>query len=134
MVPIIDASVAIKWFVEEKGRESALEILQNILESPQTHAVPELFYFELANAFNRLVPVPNEGQLKLMDQVLVLALRRFSMTGELFDLTRKYQRMGLSGYDASYVALAKMLKGIWLTFDETAHRKIAPLKISRLLA
>jgi predicted nucleic acid-binding protein len=36
----------------------------------------------------------------------------------------------LSGYDASYAALAQEMKGMWLTFDQKAHRTIEREKIS----
>jgi len=38
--------------------------------------------------------------------------------------------LGLSGYDACYAALARDLKGIWLTFDEKAHRMIQKEHVS----
>jgi uncharacterized protein (DUF2249 family) len=53
MVRIIDASVAIKWFLFEPGRERALEVLAEILTSPSHFAVAELFYFEPAQVFHR---------------------------------------------------------------------------------
>ncbi len=133
MVYILDASVAIKWFVQEKGQDQALEIFKNVLEAPEKYAVPELFYFELSHVFNRIIPSPNSDQLFLLDQVLKLAVHRFSMTRELYQEIRRFQHMGLSGYDAAYVALAKILKGLWLSFDKKAHHKIAHLKLSRLI-
>jgi predicted nucleic acid-binding protein len=36
----------------------------------------------------------------------------------------------LRGYDACYAALAKDLKGCWLTFDGKAHRCIQQLRLS----
>jgi predicted nucleic acid-binding protein len=42
--------------------------------------------------------------------------------------------LGLTGYDACYAALAKDLKGLWLTFDHKAHRILEREKVSCLLA
>jgi predicted nucleic acid-binding protein len=133
MVQVIDTSIAIKWFVREEGQDAAFQILEKMLTSPGHFAVPELFYFELANVFNRLIPHPNPGQLEVFDQLINLGIHRFVMTSELAKEIRIFQKMGLSGYDATYVGLAKILKGVWLSFDKTAHRKIAHLKLSRLL-
>lgn len=133
MVQIIDTSVAIKWFVREENQKEALEVLARLVESPHLFAVPELFYFELTNVFNRLIPHPNTGQLEVLNQILSLAIQRFVMTQELFTLTRDFQALGLSGYDAVYVALAKMVKGVWVTFDDRAYQKIKHLHLSRLL-
>lgn len=133
MVKIIDASVAIKWFVSERGQDAALGILKDLLDDPSEFAVPELFYFELANVFNRLVPNPNKGQIEVLSTVLSLGMHRFSMTRELSDQIRHFQARGLSGYDAAYVALAKIVKGRWLCFDKKAHQKIKHLGLSTLL-
>ena len=133
MVQIIDTSVAIKWFVVERGKEEALVVLEKLLESPKHFAVPELFYFELSHVFNRLIPSPRAEQLELFQEVLRLSLHRCVMTAELVEKIRHFQKLGLSGYDAAYVGLAKILKGTWLTFYGKAHRKIASLKLSRLL-
>ena len=45
-----------------------------------------------------------------------------------------FSELGLTGYDACYAALAEDLKGLWLTFDEKAHRNIAKDHISFLIA
>lgn len=133
MVRIIDPSVAIKWFVQEEGREMALLVLQELLESPESFAVPELFFFELAHVFNRILPKPTPKQLALFEQLFDVLLPRFAMTVELSQELRHLQRKGLSGYDAAYVALAKQLQGKWLTFDRRAHTQIARLHLSQLL-
>ena len=133
MVEVIDASVAIKWFVQEPGREAALKLLAKILATPQHYCVPELFFFELANIFNRLLPQASVEQKSLFENLFDLGLTRFSLTAELFRELRYFQSLGLSGYDASYVALAKSVEGQWVTFDAKAHKKIATLKLSRLL-
>jgi len=41
---------------------------------------------------------------------------------------------GLSGHDACYAALAKELKGTWLTFDNRAHKLIQKDKLSHVLS
>jgi len=47
------------------------------------------------------------------------------MTATLAADAEHFIKIGLTGYDACYVALAKEVKGLWLTFDEKAHRLIA---------
>lgn len=133
MVRIIDASVAIKWFVIEDGREQALTLFEEVLNTPRSFAVPELFYFELANVFNKLFPKPTLDLLELFQSVLHLGIQRFSMSGELFIAIGKYQTLGLSGYDSAYVALAEIVGGIWITADTKAHKLIKHLKLSQLL-
>ncbi len=133
MVEVLDASVAIKWFVKEPGRETALEVLANILANPKKFYVPELFFFELANIFNKLLPHASAQQRSLLEKTFDLGIERFSLTSELLHELTAFQKLGLSGYDAAYVALAKMMKGQWITFDAKVHKKIASLNLSRLL-
>ena len=72
-------------------------------------------------------------QESLLNQVLHLGLVRFSMNSELLDGIKFFQSKGLSGYDASYAALAKILKGKWVTFDGKAHKVIQRYGVSELL-
>jgi predicted nucleic acid-binding protein len=133
MVRVIDTSVAIKWFVEEKGREAALGVLAEAMDAPEGFAVPELFFFELAHVFNRLFPSPTEEQCALLENVMDFGIARFNMTGELIRGIRRFQRLGLSGYDAAYVALAEQLGGQWITFDTRAYQAIRKTGLSVLL-
>jgi len=133
MVRIIDTSVAIKWFVLEPGRDRALAVLAEILASPSHFAVPEIFYFELAHVFHRCLPDPSEEQLALLARVVTLGIQRFSMTPALLSEIQLVQRLGLSGYDAAFVALAKLLQGRWITCDRRAHAKVARLELSEVL-
>jgi predicted nucleic acid-binding protein len=134
MVRVIDASVGIKWFVQEARGDTALQVLADVLEEPAAFAVPELFFFELVHVFNRLIPSPTKEQLFLLETVLELGIVRFNMTCELFRETGRFQKLGLSGYDAAYVALASQLKGKWLTYDSQAHKCVRKTGLSVLLA
>lgn len=57
---VIDASVAVKWFLPEEGSEPALKLL----EGPQELAAPELIRLEVAAAITRRVRL---GQLSAND-------------------------------------------------------------------
>lgn len=133
-VPIvIDASVAIKWFVKENDHEAALEILSKVLSTPNKFAVPELFFYELANILNRIIEDDLDPRFELFEKLLDLNITRAVYTKELGTKIRKFQRLGLSGYDASYVALAEFIGGRWLTADKKAHQRILSLDLSVVL-
>lgn len=133
MAKIIDASVAIKWLILEEGRDSAMALFEEVLSTPDNFSVPELFFFELSHVFNKLVPKPTNEQVRILDHIWICGINRFSMTPELYKEIRRFQRMGLTGYDASYVALAGLLKGTWVTFDRKAHRLVESYHLSQLL-
>jgi len=133
MVRVIDASVAIKWFVVEAGSDRALILLSEVLAGPARFAVPELFYFELASVFHRVVPDPRDSQIALLSSVTTFGIQRFSMTPSLLAEIHDFQGLGLSGCDAAYVGLAKLLHGKWVTCDQKAHDLISGLGLSELL-
>lgn len=133
MAEIIDASVAIKWFVEEDGREKSLEILSRVIDKPENFCVPELFYFELAHVLNRVLGQLSDSQKHLYESILHLGMHRFPMSPELHLSICEFQAMGLSGYDAAYVAVAKQVSGTWLTFDAKAHKIIQSLGLSQII-
>ena len=126
---VIDASVAVRWFLSDEQHPNADKVLGQLLARPEFFAVPELFPFEVFAVLQRLHPdsaAYTQGMLPLISGGLL----RYPMTGELAALSIKYCDLGLSGYDATYAALAEMLDAAWLTFDAKAHELIASRKVS----
>lgn len=132
MAEVVDASVAIKWFIDEEGRDQALEVLHHLIAKPDAFFVPELFYFELAHILPKLIAVGTR-EMHLFEQLLVLPVGRMPMNNKIFLTSQKFQALGLSGYDAAYLAVADIIGGMWLTFDKKAHSKVEHLGLSRCL-
>ena len=135
MIEIVDTSVAIKWFVvEEELHDEAIAVLDKIKDSPREFAVPELFFNEMLAVLCRLLHQPAVIQ-DYMNALQDLGLARLgngrATLSRAVSLAKKH---GLSGYDAIYAANAELVDGIWITADETAHKKLARLGISKLLA
>lgn len=131
---IVDASVAIKWFVDEPtGREKAIEILDAIKEDPKTFVVPDLFFVEMLSVLARLTK--SFTQLSgYIEDLQNLGFQRVGFGADLLkEAARFTQKQGLSGYDAIYAATASLMDGIWITADAKAHKKIESLKISELI-
>ena len=125
MIWIVDASVAIKWFVPtEEYREQVLQVLEDIQKSPQRFGVPELFFNEVLTVLCR---VGDHVQNVIMDidRMENLGLNRVGNGHELLEETvRSSKKYHLTGYDALYVATAKLMKGVWLTADYKAYKRI----------
>jgi predicted nucleic acid-binding protein len=130
MIWVIDASVAIKWFILEEAHPAAEEVLTALIARPRSFAVPELFAFEVFSVLYRLHPQPRlvfeEGLLPLLQGGLL----RMPMTKNLATLAQRFIQLGLTGYDACYAALARDLSGLWLTYDQKAHQAIKKEKVS----
>ena len=133
MIWVIDASVAIRWFIEEETHPHADEILKGIIDDPERFAVPELFGFEVFSVLLRIHSNGLAAFKKGVIPILQLGVFRQPMTGNLARLANQFVKLGLTGYDACYAALSKNLNGTWLTFDKKAHQLIQKEKVSCLL-
>ena len=132
---IVDASVAVKWFVPgEVGRKAALAILDRLRDAPAGFAVPEPFFDEMLAVLARLAGRDAAAVRSYLDALQDLGFERIGNGRELLacaaDLACGH---GLTGYDALYAASAKLTGGCWLTADDRAHRKIRHLRLSKLV-
>jgi predicted nucleic acid-binding protein len=131
---VIDASVAIRWFLKEEAHPHAEAVLRRLIDQPAFFAVPELFAFETYAVLNRLHPHGDEVFVKGLIPLLHGGIFRQPMTETMAVLAAKYVKKGLTGYDACYAALAEELTGVWLTFDEKAQRLVATEAIAHDLS
>jgi len=97
-------------------------------------AVPELFFNEMLAVLTRLAGGDAAAVRTYLDALQDLGFERIGNGRELLacaaDLACAH---GLTGYDALYVATAKLTGGCWLTADGRAHRKIRHLRVSKLV-
>ena len=56
MIWVLDASIAVRWFIEEETHPNADEVLRAVVQQPERFAVPELFAFEVFSVLMRLHP------------------------------------------------------------------------------
>ncbi|MGH9457000.1 MAG: type II toxin-antitoxin system VapC family toxin [Thermoanaerobaculia bacterium] len=135
MIVVLDASVALKWFVPgEPLRAEAMEVLDTIQENPSEVVVPELFFHEILAVLCRLPGSTAAAVVEAMTLLERLGIARVAAGHELLALAAEYAVSSkLSGYDATYVALAALTDGVWLTADERAARRVGRKGLVRLL-
>lgn len=130
---VIDASVAIKWFVEEEGSKDAENILINIRDNPTLYFVPELFFVEMLNVLSKY----QNSELQLKNDIKRLeglGLSRIALGHELLQRCAHFvSRYKVSAYDGLYIATAESVEGKWLTADLKTHKKIEKLKLSEVV-
>ena len=133
-ITVIDASIAVKWFLaSDPHRDSALAIFEGVRQHPEKFAVPELFYAEMLSVLCRLVSKDSDikAHFEALEQLGIERIGQgHSVMRRAIEIAAGYK---LTGYDAIYAATADLCGGIWITADLKAHRKIASLKISKLL-
>ena len=133
MIWVIDASVALRWLIEEEIHPCAEKVLEGIIYDPERFAVPELFSFEVFSVLQRVHPHGLQVFRKGVIPLLQLGIFRQPMTEKLAIKANHFVKLGLTGYDGCYAALARDIKGKWITFDKKAHRLIQKERISCLL-
>jgi predicted nucleic acid-binding protein len=121
-VIVLDASVAVKWFrADEPDRAQALKILDRVSQSPESFAVPELFFNEMLAVLCRLQNLGDAELLEALSLLEQLGLQRLGNGHELLRRAATLARArGLSGHDATYLAAAQLVGGRWLTADRKA--------------
>ncbi len=118
MIWVIDASVALRWLIKEEAHAHADEVLEKLIDDPGRFAVPELFAYEV---FSVLLRVHSRGLWafrKGIIPILQMGIFRQPMTETVAVKANRFVKLGLTGYDACYAALAQDLKGVWLTYDK----------------
>ena len=120
-----------KWFFLEETHPHAERILDAILANPGQFTVPELFSFEVLSVLIRLHPNPlsvyREGILPILSNGLLRYPMTESLAEKAISLSKK---RGLSGYDATYAALAEEIQGTWLTYDQKVHHLLKDTGLS----
>ncbi|MGQ4892901.1 MAG: type II toxin-antitoxin system VapC family toxin [Candidatus Njordarchaeia archaeon] len=120
---VTDASVIIKWFIEENYTEKALEIRDRYINGEIVIDMPALMPFEVLNAL-RYSNLFNKRELRSIAEALTAyGFEYHSLKGGLATLTVDLAiENNITIYDASYLVLALKLNAILYTTDEKLIR------------
>lgn len=118
---VLDTSVAIAWFFsDEPHREQAMAVRRQVRDAPHRYLVPPLFHAEFVHVLAR----KSGRDAGFVDTALRLwfrlGVRTLALSEAALLRTGHWACRGLSGYDATFLALAEDLGGRWLTADERA--------------
>jgi predicted nucleic acid-binding protein len=116
---VLDASVVLKWFVQEEDNIKADLIRQKHIEGADQIVVPDLLLYEVANAL-RFHPDFSSREIKqaidtLFDIELEIITPTSSLLSKAIDIAKG---QNVSCYDAAYLALAEELHSIFITADQ----------------
>jgi len=130
MTYVLDASVALKWYLPGRGTERADRVLRALLQSPGQFTVPELFLYEVLAVLYRHHPRAHEIYRRHVGRIVRSGVLRYPLTPGIVERIPFFIGKGLTEYDAAYAALAQEMGGLWLTFDTKVHGLIADERIS----
>ena len=115
---VIDASVIVKWFVDEEGTEKALKLRADHIDGRILIAVPELLFLEVLNALRykgATIRKLNEANDALWDIQLQVEKTNKFILEKANELAMKHN---LSLYDAIYLAFAIVNGSPLITADK----------------
>jgi predicted nucleic acid-binding protein len=122
---VVDASVLVKWFMEEEGRDRALALRQLHTSRRSAIFISELTFLEILNVI-RYSPKSNEEDGA--EALHVLQNLRLQVRPIDFDLLRKANVIAwayrITIYDALYVALAEQVGYPLITADDVMVKKM----------
>ena len=124
---IIDASISIKWFLDEEYSEESLKLLEKEISL----IVPELFFIEVYNILTKKVrrkEISIEEATTIKDTITKISFETFS-NGSLLESAFELSNVtNKSIYDCIYLSLAVLKKGIMITADEKFYNSLMNYK------
>ena len=122
---ILDASVILKWLVNEEGSAEALLFRESHVQGEERIIVPSLLLYEIANVLRHHKDLPDEELLSLFEILKDMELLTVNLSFAEFEETMLYARSKqISVYDATYVVLAKNLGCELITADKRLERAV----------
>ena len=94
---VLDASVALRWYLQEERSESADAVHHRIIEEPSLFAVPELFGYEVFSVLHRVHPRPWETFREGILPFLQSGILRYPLTEAVAHRASRFAGLGLTG-------------------------------------
>lgn len=128
---VVDASVAIKWFVKEEDSDNATALARFWADEGTRLAAPFLMPFEVANALHRRVArgeLEVSGAADLMQDLMSIGIEFYEpsgLHGKAFELASLLGQGAV--YDSHCLALAETLDCEFWTADRRFYRAASPV-------
>jgi len=124
-VVVADASVIVKWFVQEEYSDKALDLRDDYVNRMVDIASSELLPFEVLNSLRYN---PEFGEKDIKESAVAIekyGLWYFSLLGGLVEKSiENALRYGISIYDACYISLGELKMMTVYTADEKLLKKV----------
>lgn len=134
MKTVIDASVVLKWFLDEEDSDTALKIRKKHLEGKLELCAPTLLVIEISNALCTKPDVKEETVLSALKAFYYTKVKLCPITKKLIkESIRLSIERKITVYDSLYVSLAKVKGCNFLTADKRLYEKVIDLEFVKLL-
>lgn len=116
---VIDASVIVKWFQEEKDSDKARSLQYDHITGVNSILIPHLLYYELANTFSTKSRLPIKNIQHNFQALFKMKLHIYEEKEiDLMETTLLAKKKDTSFYDMLYAVVAKNKKCDMVTADE----------------
>lgn len=117
---VIDASVALRWFVDHADSEAATSWLWKFVDDPELFVAPDVLRFEVYNGLVQFQPHSDSlWAERAFDRFDRLGIRTLPTSMEIFKRALQLSHeLETTGYGALYLAQAESLGIEWLTADQ----------------
>jgi predicted nucleic acid-binding protein len=133
---VVDASVGIKLFLQERGSENADRLFAGLREHPGARFyVPDLFFVECVNILWKYVQrfgYPPENARQDVDDLRELALRSVSTADLIASALEMALNYEITASDACYAALALQSSLPLVTADDSLARRLGDSNVEVL--
>ncbi len=120
MTLVVDASVAVKWFVQEPLRDEA----RNLIQGNDPLCAPDILFAEIANVGWRLVTRGDVGRDQALGMVTQVGDRFSTIVSSSLLCERAFEialTLGHPAYDCMYLACAEVADAVVVTADRRFH-------------
>ena len=131
---ILDASVILKWFLDETESNIALGLKESHVTGTFTIVAPDILIYEVGNAL-RYEPEFSPDEVNCcLEELYELNIDIIAPISDIVNLITEiaYQK-DITFYDASYIALAQSLNLQYITADEKLYNKVKAFSFVTLL-
>ncbi|OGC22144.1 hypothetical protein A3J90_01820 [candidate division WOR-1 bacterium RIFOXYC2_FULL_37_10] len=121
---VLDASVVLKWFVQENGSDKSREIQNKYLAGSIKIIVPDLLLYEISNVLRYNKSFSKKEIDEILTSLSEMGIEVFPINYNLIkDAVNLAYKFDITVYDACYVALALTLSTNLITADAKLLKK-----------
>jgi len=121
---VIDSSIALKWFIDEKDSSEARAIFQRHIDEIISIFAPYEIILEVINALYYRADFDNRKLQTVVETLFQAELNFASLNNSLALLTAEMMmKHNIASYDALFIALSQQLDSPLFTADKKHHQK-----------
>jgi len=132
---VLDASVAVKWFVQEEQRDLALKLREEHVGGSVLLSAPDIIIYEVVNALKHNPELSEIDVRNAAGSLFKLHMELHQPTIKLIEKATEYAyKYSMSIYDSVYVSLSELQNCPVATADEIFYEKTSQNKLVMLLS